>query len=443
MIMGRPLAIFCLITVMVSSAPAQPNKRDLQVRGDKQKVEAFGFWIYNDLPRGIEEAKKSGKPLLVTLRCVPCEQCAQLDEQVVERDPTVRSLMEKFICVRIVQANGLDLSLFQYDYDQSWAAFMLNADLTIYGRYGTRSHQRKTEDDVSLESFGKALEGALALHAEYPKNKAALAGKHGPAADVRSPEEYPTLRARYKSQLDYSGQVAQSCIHCHMVGEAQRAVSRTASGEIPDKLLHPYPNPKTLGLILDPKEKATVKSVVPGSSAEKDGFRAGDAIVTLEGQPLLSIADVQWVLHNAGEPAALKAEVKRNGQVMPRTITLAKRWREHDDLSWRASSWDLRRMTTGGMLLEELSAEDRQKAGIAETKLALRAKHVGAFGAHAAAKQAGFLVGDVLVTVDGKSDRRSESDLMATLAKEKRPGDKVPVTVLRGGQMVELTLPMQ
>jgi S1-C subfamily serine protease len=128
---------------------------------------------------------------------------------------------------------------------------------------------------------------------------------------------------------------------------------------------------------------------------------------------------------------------------MPRTITLAKRWREHDDLSWRASSWDLRRMTTGGMLLEELSAEDRQKAGIAETKLALRAKHVGAFGAHAAAKQAGFLVGDVLVTVDGKSDRRSESDLMATLAKEKRPGDKVPVTVLRGGQMVELTLPMQ
>ena len=106
---------------------------------------------------------------------------------------------------------------------------------------------------------------------------------------------------------------------------------RTASGEIPDKLLHPYPNPKILGLILDPKEKATVKSVVPGSSAEKDDFSPGDAILTLEGQPLLSIADVQWVLNNAGETAALKAEVKRNGQVMPRTITLAKGWRQSDD----------------------------------------------------------------------------------------------------------------
>lgn len=441
--MGRSVAILCLITVMVSSAPAQPNKRDLQVRGDKQKVETFGFWIYNDLPRGIEEAKKSGKPLLVTLRCIPCEQCAQLDEQVVERDPVVRSLMEKFICVRLVHANGLDLSLFQYDYDQSWAAFMLNADLTIYGRYGTRSHQRKTDDDVSLEGFGKALEGALALHAQHPKNKAALAGKRGPAADVRAPEEYPTLRPRYKSQIDYAGQVAQSCIHCHQIGEAQRAIYRATGDEIPDQLLYPYPNPKILGLILDPKEKATVKRVEPGSSAEKDGFRAGDELVTLEGQPLLSIADVQWLLHNVRDTAVLKAVVKRNGQTMPLMVTLDKGWRQRDDLSWRASSWDLRRMTTGGMLLEELPAADRKQAGLAETALALRAKHVGQFGPHAAAKQAGFRQGDVLITVNGKSDRMSESDLMATLAKEKRPGDKVPVTVLRDGQKVELMLPMQ
>lgn len=441
--MGRFIAILCLTTVMLSSAPAQQNKREIQVRGDKQKVEAFGFWIYNDLPRGIEEAKKSGKPLLVTLRCIPCEQCAQLDEQVVERDPVVRSLMEKFICVRIVHANGLDLSLFQYDYDQSWAAFMLNADMTIYGRYGTRSHQRKAEDDVSLEGLGKALEAALALHAEYPKNKAALSAKRGPASDVRAPEEYPTLRGRFKSQLDYAGQVAQSCIHCHMVGEAQRAARRASGEEIPDKLLYPYPNPKILGLILDPKEKATVKRVDPGSSAEKDGFRAGDELVTLEGQPLLSIADVQWVLHNTGDTAALKAVVKRNGRTMPLTITLAKGWRHRDDLSWRSSSWDLRKMTTGGMLLEELPSADRTKAGLADTALALRAKHVGQFGDHAAAKRAGFQVGDILVSVDGKSNRVSESDLMATLVKEKRPGDKVPVTVLRDGKKVELMLPMQ
>lgn len=232
-------------------------------------------------------------------------------------------------------------------------------------------------------------------------------------------------------------------MHCHMVGEAQRLVHRTNGGEIPDKLLYPYPNPKILGLIMDPKEKATVKHVTPGSSSEKDGFRPGDEILTLEGQPLLSIADVQWVLHNAGETGSLTTEVKRNGRAMPLQITLAKGWRQRDDLSWRVSSWDLRRMTTGGMALEELPPADRKSAGIAETSLGLRVKHVGAFGPHAAAKQAGFRVGDILISVDGKSGRLSESELMATLVNEKRPGDKVPVTVLRGGQRVELTLPMQ
>ena len=95
---------------------------------------------------------------------------------------------------------------------------------------------------------------------------------------MTTPEEYPTLRGRYKSQLDYTGQVVQSCIHCHMVSEAQRRIHRDAGQPIPDKLLYPYPNPKAVGLVLDPKEKATVKSVTPGYAGEKSGFRPGDEL---------------------------------------------------------------------------------------------------------------------------------------------------------------------
>ena len=64
--------------------------------------------------------------------------------------------------VRLISANGLDLSLFQFDTDQSFAVFLLNADGTIYGRFGTRSDQTLWTDDVSIEGLGKALEGALA-----------------------------------------------------------------------------------------------------------------------------------------------------------------------------------------------------------------------------------------------------------------------------------------
>ena len=100
-------------------------------------------------------------------------------------------------------------------------------------------------------------------------------------------------------------------------------------------------------------------------------------------------------------------------------------------------------MVTGGLLLEELPAADRSNAGLAADTLALRVKHVGQFGAHAAAKNAGFKQGDVVVAVDGKSDRLTDGELMAALVRRTKPGDKVAVTVLRGGQKVELTLPMQ
>lgn len=124
-----------LLIVLLISLLAAPSgsaaDRETKVRGDKKQVESAGFWIYNDLPRGIAQANELKKPLLVVFRCIPCEACAQLDEQVVERDPGVRDLLDKFVCVRIVQTNGMDLSLFQFDYDQSWAAFFMNADTTV------------------------------------------------------------------------------------------------------------------------------------------------------------------------------------------------------------------------------------------------------------------------------------------------------------------------
>ena len=64
-----------------------------------------------------------------------------LDDELVDTDPAIRPLLEKFVCVRQVATNGLDLRLFQFDTDQSFAVFMLNADGTIYGRFGTRSHR--------------------------------------------------------------------------------------------------------------------------------------------------------------------------------------------------------------------------------------------------------------------------------------------------------------
>jgi hypothetical protein len=42
------------------------------VRDDNAKLENDPRWIYNDFEKGFAEGKRTGKPVLVVLRFVPC-----------------------------------------------------------------------------------------------------------------------------------------------------------------------------------------------------------------------------------------------------------------------------------------------------------------------------------------------------------------------------------
>jgi serine protease Do len=433
--------------ILVSHAMGQAPTREQKVRGDKAKVEAEGFWIYNDLPRAYADAKSSGRPMIVVLRCIPCEQCVKLDDDLVDKDERLRPLLEQFVRVRVISANGLDLSTFQFDTDQSFAVFLMNGDGTIYGRFGTRSDQRHWTDDVSIEGLGKALEGALALHKDYPKNKAELAAKKGPAPDFTAPEKFPKLSGRYGSQINYEGNVVQSCIHCHQIGDAQRLYYRETTGKIPEQVMFPYPHPKAIGLILDPKECATVLSVERGSLAAKAGFQAGDRIQKLNGQPMFSFADVQWVLHQTpASGGSVKAIVhhgpdKHDSAKRELTLDLPAGWRRQDDIAWRASSWQLRQLGLGGMLTKPLSAEDRAERTIPATSMALKVEHVGQFAPHDGAKKAGVQNGDILISYDGRTDLVRETDLLTYAINKVPVGKTVPAVFLRGDEKISTMLP--
>ena len=427
------------------SATAQEKKsRDQKVREDREKVTSAGFWIYNDLPRAFDAAEQTGKPLLVVLRCIPCEECVKLDDELMDRDPVLRPLLEQFVCVRVVSTNGLDLSLFQFDTDQSFAVFMLNSDRTIYGRFGTRSHRTDWIGDVSLKGLAEALRGTLDLHHEYPKNAVALKGKSGGTPLFVHPEDFPSLKEEFTSSLNYEGDVAKSCIHCHQIGDAVRDYYRSKGDAIPATVLNPYPHPKSLGLILDPDHRATVKTVLADSIAATAGFQPGDRILSLQGQPLLSMADLQWVLHSvAAAGAELKAIVDRDGTQTEVTVHLPDKWRELDDISWRVSAWGLRRMATGGMVLAPVDSEERGKDGIPVEGMALRVKHVGQYGPHAAAKNAGFQKNDVVVAYDGRIDLATDSDVLRYGVTQHKPGEIISVDVIRSGKRKTLQLPMQ
>ncbi len=322
----------------------------------------------------------------------------------------------------------LDLSLFQFDLDLTFAVFLLNADRTIYGRFGTRSDLIESERDISLEALRAALEAALELHRDYPSNKARLRAKTGPPPRIATPSAYPWIIEN----------VQPHCIHCHQVGLSDRLEYRTMGEPLPEKLLYAWPMPDVVGLKLDPRKKATVRRVVPGSPAERAAFLRGDEILTFSGQAVLSIADVQWVLTNADEATALKAEVLRAGEAHTLTLDLEKGWRRKSDIAWRPSTWYMRLVLAGELALEELSADERREIGIGSGELALR--HHRILSKRAAAYRAGFRPGDILVSFDGSTERRSEAELLAYTLENKAPGDEVAVTVLRAGKPIELKL---
>ncbi len=415
--------------------------REGAVRKDKADMQNDSRWIYNDWQKGFTEAKRTGKPLLVVLRCVPCKSCMGLDASVLT-SADLTPLLDQFVCVRLINANAIELAKFQFDYDLSFSTLFFNADGTVYGRYGSWSHQKDPEEKTTL-GYKRSLEAALAIHTAYPVNKAALAGKQGAPIPFATPIEIPNLAGKYKRDLDWEGKVVGSCVHCHQVGDAYRAYFRDQGKPVPANMIYPMPMPETVGVSLEPDQIAKVKSVAPGSLAAKAGVQAGDEFTQLGGQLLLSIADFSWALNRAPDSGPLPAKVKRGKTEVALTLTLPSDWRSKSDISRRVGTWPMRGMAFGGMVLVDLTDEERTARGLPKDKLALFVKGLGQYGKHAAAKNAGFQKDDVLLELNGQSARITEGELLGQLLQTTKPGEKLKTTVLRGDQRKELMLPMQ
>ncbi len=436
-----PHLVLCIALLQSMSFGEAVKDREAAVRKDRTALEYDARWIYNDFRAGLAKAKQTGKPLLVVLRCVPCLSCAGIDAQVLEEKELI-PLLDQFVCVRVINANALDLSLFQFDYDLSFSTLFFNGDGTIYGRYGSWTHQHDPMNKTTA-GFRSALDGALAIHHGYPANRAALAGKQGGPIPFKTPVEIPGLAGKYKTELDWEGKVVQSCVHCHQVGDAFRTSYREQGGQVPEEWVYPFPKPETIGITLASDHAARVESVAADSIAAKAGLKAGDDLISLGGQPLISPADVSWMLHRFSGAGKIPAVAKRGDAAVNVVLTMPAGWRETADISKRVGTWSMRGMALGGLVLDEPSDEERAKLGIAQDRMALRAKGVGQYGKHAAAKNAGFQKEDIITELDGSSDRITEGMLIGRLLRAHKPGDKVKAIVLRGDKKVGLSLPIQ
>lgn len=440
---GRPAAVLALLLLALGGAEAQTVKdREGAIRKDAKEMSDNERWIYNDVDAGFAEAERTGKPLMVVLRCVPCMACMGIDAEVLTENFEIASLMDEFVRVRVINANALDLSLFQFDYDLSFSVLFFNADRTVYGRFGSWEHQKDGQSRAT-SGLRQALERVLVLHENHDTYSSSLAGKRGDPKPWRTPVDMPQLSGKYRPELDWNGQVVKSCVHCHQIGDALRLDLRDDGKLLPLSLIAPYPAPETIGLHLRDEPVTRVDRVEKGSPAEKAGILPGDDLLFLDGQPLVSVADIAWVLHQAPATGDVGVEVKREGGKENLTISLTEGWRRNADISRRVGTWPMRGMAFGGMKLEELDDSDRSRLGISADRMALEAIHVGRYNAHGAARRAGFREGDILVSVDGNDERANESQLIMRILEAEAPGKKLPTEVLRNGKRIELQMPVQ
>lgn len=344
-------------------------------------------------------------------------------------------MLDEFVCVRAVQMGGVDLSLFQFDPFLSWAVVILNADRTIYGRYGSahpkaKRSKRDSNPSHTVKGLRAALDGALEVHRAYAAEPEAwskkLAGKTGPEPRWKYAEKTPAAR-KYKRLHRIHGKESEGCVHCHEVQRTAVDSYLMKKLDVPDRMLWVYPPPEALGLSLHKDHRARVTAVALDGPAGKAGLKSGDELVSLAGQPLLSIADVQWVLHNApDEGGALPAVVKRGDWELNIELVLPEGWRREGDFCWRYRLAGYAMWLWSGVTLED------HAGGVLVAE-----RSPGWFKRPNRKARQVLRRGDVIVSVDGETGW-TRSTYLAYLMREKKLGSTVKLVVLRDGRRTKL-----
>jgi hypothetical protein len=336
-----------------------------------------------------------------------------VDGQVVRLEKPLAEVADQFVRCRLVKIAGADLSKFEFDYDLTWFVFFLNADETVYGRYGGRD-ATDAEARISLNGLRYAMDRALEAHKNPPP-----AVK--PFAALRA-EQYAAAKAH------------KGCIHCHNVNEFRRADEQKAGTWTRDSLWV-YPLPENVGITLDVDVGNRVKAVAKDSPAAKAGLAVGDYVTRIGQVNVASFADASYGLHKSPAAGEIPVRWTRDGKEMTAKLAVAAGWRK-TNVTWRPSLLDL--LPSLPFNGDDLTAAEKKLLGMGEKRAAFRQDKT----VHRTLREAGIEPLDIVIGFDGKAIDGEIGDLLGFVRRNYLVGDTLTVDVIRGGKptAVKLTL---
>jgi hypothetical protein len=371
-----------------------------------------------DLRAALTDAQQRNMPLFVTLRSLPCKQCADFDKDVLEGGPLLTPLLQQFVTVRVTDTSGVDLRLlpmhdFQ-DMDLSWWGYFLAPDGRLYGVFGGKDSVGESTR-ISAPALANTMKRVLAHH--FDPRRIAW-NIDGPAPDLTGEAPTPLKLSGYDRWLAQTfPDPNRSCLHCHHVAEVMRQPAIDAHTFDKQRDTQVWPLPENVGILLDHDDGLLITRITPGSPADLAGLRAGDSLGAANGRRLLGQADFRGVLHRLASDQ-LEIIYLRNSNPTNATLTLPSGWRK-TDLGWRMSMSQGNIGVGPGFFPLQAGNSDRMSLQV----------FWGAKTVDCAAARAGLQKTDTIIAVDGQSPPLAGRAFLTWFRMNHEPGDEVTLTL--------------
>ena len=200
---------------------------------------------------------------------------------------------------------------------------------------------------------------------------------------------------------------------------------------------------------LELEDQTRVASVMAGSPAAKAGLKKGDVVVGAGPHKVRTFGDISRALEETPDKATgFDMKWMRGKDADAATLKLGKDWRVPTAraFAWRNSMWGMSPQPGFGM--RPPTNAQLAASGLPAGKWAMRVQYLVTWGPNAYlgrnAHKAGLRKGDIIYSIDGKSDFDTKNDLhfQSWFRFNHRPGDKVKIELIRRGKRIKITLPV-
>jgi hypothetical protein len=400
------------------------DKSQIKLPAPRPKVE----WLTRYDP-AFKQAQEENRPLFVTFRCLPCKQCAEFDQDVLDGGTDLDPLLKQFVCVRVTNAEHILLNIFPLegfqDLDLSWWGYFLSPEGQVYAIFGGKDHVSDSTR-ISTAALANTMRRVLEHHYHPLREEWNLDGPTPELTPYRQAYQLPGTKSWAKHYPQKEG-----CMHCHQVAEVLRqpAIDAGTFDKHRDTLV--WPLPENVGITLERDHGLLVKDVEAGSPAARAGIRAGDVLAVAGGRKLFGQADFRGVLHR-GPQADGEIEVywMRKGEPMHGKLAVKDGWRK-TILDWRMSIAEGNVGAGPGFFPLRMSPDQRHAAGLKDDAKAVRV-YMGP-NTRGAARDAGLKNDDAVVAVNGQSLTAEGRAFLVWFRMKFNPGDEVTLMARDAG----------